>query len=207
MYLTMDHTHPYKIGLNKLDSCGFRIMMTINGFISYPYDGTYLYVVKIPNDARIRFEWYGIVMSNRIIIEKIMPLWDLYTIQYIIPSDTIDYYHAINDIAKGAYRYGHLDVIQYLVSIGADIHAHNNYALLCASQYGHLDVIQYLVSMGVDIHTNNDYILSCASVWGFLDVIKYLVSMGVDIHANDDMALRLASKTGHADVVQYIKTI
>src|SRR5581483_11695734 len=45
---------------------------------------------------------------------------------------------------------GHLSTVQYLVSLGADIHADNNKAIIMASRYGHLSTVQYLVSVGAD---------------------------------------------------------
>src|SRR5581483_3483212 len=42
---------------------------------------------------------------------------------------------------------GHLSIVQYLVSIGADIHARHNYAVRLASKNGHISTVQYLVSI------------------------------------------------------------
>jgi ankyrin repeat protein len=46
---------------------------------------------------------------------------------------------------------GHLDVVKYLVSQGADITADDNYAVRWASFYGHLEVVKYLVSQGAKL--------------------------------------------------------
>ena len=40
---------------------------------------------------------------------------------------------------------GHLAVVKFLVSKGADIHANNDYALIYASQNGHLHVVEFLL--------------------------------------------------------------
>ena len=39
---------------------------------------------------------------------------------------------------------GYIDIIQYLVSLNADIRANNNQAVQYASNKGHLNVVQYL---------------------------------------------------------------
>jgi len=39
-----------------------------------------------------------------------------------------------------------LEVIEYLVSMGADIHANNDYAVRQASEKGHINIVKYLVS-------------------------------------------------------------
>ena len=46
---------------------------------------------------------------------------------------------------------GHLDVVKYLHSNGADITADNNYAIGLASENGHLEVVKYLHENGADI--------------------------------------------------------
>jgi len=44
-------------------------------------------------------------------------------------------------------------MVQYLVSMGANIHALNDYGFHWACQNSHLDVVQYLVSiLGANIH-------------------------------------------------------
>ena len=90
-------------------------------------------------------------------------------------------------------KYGHLEVVKYLVSQGADIHANNERALRRACEEGHLDVVKYLVEQGANIHADNEYALHWASRKGHLEVVKYLVSQGADVHARDELALQCAS--------------
>jgi ankyrin repeat protein len=99
---------------------------------------------------------------------------------------------------------GSLNVIKYIVSIGADIHVQDDYAVRWASAHGHLDVVKYLVSVGSDIHAHCEYAFRLASAQGYLDVVKYLVSLGVDIRAQDSYAIRYASMNGHLEVVKYL---
>jgi hypothetical protein len=57
-----------------------------------------------------------------------------------------------------------------------DIHTGNERALRCASENGHLDVVKFLISQGADVHANNDEALIWASdrldVIQFLEVIN-----------------------------------
>ena len=116
--------------------------------------------------------------------------------------------HVDNDFAiRYASEEGHLDVVKYLVSIGADIHADNNYAVRHASEEGHLEVVKYLVELGSDIHAQNEYAVRRASKNGHLEVIKYLVSVGANIHADNNYAVRHASVNDHVDVVKYLVSV
>lgn len=112
--------------------------------------------------------------------------------------------HKFNEItltyASGG---GHLEILKYLVALGANIHA-NNQILRWASEKGHLEVVKYLVELGVNIHFNNDAALRSASAGGHLDIVKYLEGLGANIHANNDDALRSASQNGRLNVIKYL---
>src|SRR5581483_5856019 len=99
--------------------------------------------------------------------------------------------------------------VQYLLSLGADIHAANDYAVRWASVNGHLLTVRYLVelgnshrlspnstcryadkvSVGANIHAANNYAVRLASENGHLSTVQYLVSIGADIHADNDYAI------------------
>jgi hypothetical protein len=51
---------------------------------------------------------------------------------------------------------GYLEVIKYLVLVGADVHAEGDCALRWASENGHLGVTRYLIGVGADVHGRND---------------------------------------------------
>ena len=113
--------------------------------------------------------------------------------------------HAFSDFPLSwASGNGYLDVVKYLVSIGANVHVDNEYPLMYASVEGRLEVVKYLISVGANIHANNDSAIRHASEEGHLDVVKYLISVGANIHANNDSAIKHASEEGHLDVVKYL---
>ena len=96
---------------------------------------------------------------------------------------------------------GHLEVVKYLVSQGANVRANNDYAIRFASQFGHLEIVKYLVSQGADICINT---VCNVSERGNLELIKYFVSQGLDIKANDNIAIRSASAYGHLEFIKYL---
>ncbi len=140
-------------------------------------------------------------------IECLATIGDLPSVQILLHFQSTQY--IIDKTLLIASYYGKLDVVKYLVSIGANIHknGNDNSALYNATRNGHLEMIQYLVSMGADIHSDNDYTLRCAATKGFLNVVQYLVSIGANIHAYDDYALRYAAGNGHLEVVKYLVSV
>ena len=53
---------------------------------------------------------------------------------------------------------GHLEVVQYLVECGADIHADDECALNWSARYNHPDVFNFLVKKGARMNTGNNFI-------------------------------------------------
>jgi len=74
-------------------------------------------------------------------------------------------------------KIGDLNGVKNLVSIGANIHADNEYALRWSAEDGHLDVVKYLLSIGADINIFDDFILRCIDTNGHKEVINYLLSV------------------------------
>jgi ankyrin repeat protein len=80
-------------------------------------------------------------------------------------------------------------------------------ALRWAASDGHLDVVKYLVSKGANVHVRDDEALLYAAGNGHLQVVKYLVEdHGADVHAHYDLTLHWATENGHLEVVKYLKT-
>ena len=99
---------------------------------------------------------------------------------------------------------GRLDIVKSLVELGIDIHIENESALRYACNNGHLNVVKYLVEQGADIHVENERVLCSTCIIGSLDVVKYLVEQGADIHADDDFPFIHACSNGRLDIVKYL---
>ncbi len=207
-----------KVKYTTLDLCDYR-------------RGCWICILSIPSDVKISRIYNTIYYeSPSFIVEKIMPIWDIYTIQYLIsiganivssdnyilPGAILDGYIDIVDylismktpithnIIYSVAVSGCVDIMRYIVSIGADIHADNDYALREASRAGNLEMVQYLVSVGADIHALNDNALRTACAYSRLDIVQYLVSVGANIHVDNDIALREASYKDGLETVQYL---
>ena len=46
---------------------------------------------------------------------------------------------------------GHIEVVKYLISQGANVRTENDFSTLYASDFGHLEIVKYLVSQGSSI--------------------------------------------------------
>lgn len=54
---------------------------------------------------------------------------------------------------------GRLEVVKYLVEVGANIHAYNDWAFRRAEENNHMEVVKYLAEAGADIHAGNELAL------------------------------------------------
>ena len=107
----------------------------------------------------------------------------------------------------------YFEIVEYLVSQGADIHAQNNKSIINVSEKGNLKLVKYLVSQGANIHVNNNKAIRWASSNGHLEVVKYLLSQKTNINIITH-AVRCASNyskhwgedlTGnHLEVIKYL---
>jgi len=94
--------------------------------------------------------------------------------------------------------------MNYLLSIGMDVHVLSDLPLTNACVSCNTKMIKYLVSTGADMHFKNDLPLMIACKKGDLDVVKYLVEKGVDINVNNADALMYACEKNRLNVVEYL---
>ena len=95
-----------------------------------------------------------------------------------------------------ASRDGYLEMVKYLVSIGADIRSEDNEALREASSNGHLEIVDYLVSIGADIRSRNNETVKRAFENGHLEVVRYLISQGASRFPPSSKRSRSSSPPG-----------
>lgn len=112
--------------------------------------------------------------------------------------------HYDNIALEHACGHGHLDIVKYLVSVGAKVTAHKNGPATHASYGGYLEVLKYLVSQGADVTDNYNYALIFAARFGYLDVVKYLVSLGANVRDQNNKALKNARHEGNVEMEAYL---
>ncbi len=107
-----------------------------------------------------------------------------------------------------ASQQGHLDVVVFLLSAGADPNLRNG---RCA---GHIAFPDLVIEAQGDGQCNRQTALGWASYAGHLDVVRALVEGGAGaaynegtwlyVHEGPDLPLTLAAAGGHLDVVRYL---
>lgn len=99
---------------------------------------------------------------------------------------------------------GHVHVVAFLVSQGANIHAKNDEALRFAAANGHAHVVAFLLDSGADIHAWGDAALSYAAKNGHGNVVALLLTQGSDVNAGEGRALYNAVYGDHSAVAHYL---
>ncbi|XP_028258089.1 ankyrin repeat and death domain-containing protein 1A isoform X3 [Parambassis ranga] len=111
--------------------------------------------------------------------------------------------------------FGHLKLLQTLVSCGAKLNSENKDGLSilhCAAQRGHIEVLKFIMEELEDFcldkaDKSGKTALHLAAEHGQLEVIEYLIGMGCTHGLKDkeeNTAMHLAAKQGHTDVLQKI---
>ena len=113
-------------------------------------------------------------------------------------------------LLHGAAAAGHIDIVKYLLSKGADINARNNAnqnPLLYAAFHGKAAVVSLLLEKGADYKERDQYgrtVLHYPTREGHADVVAILVKKGMDITVEDGLGvspLRFAITGGHAGIM------
>ena len=84
-----------------------------------------------------------------------------------------------------------LEVLSYLVEKGADIHANDEYGLLCVTQTRDLELVKFFIERGANVQIkNNEALMNAVEISNNKSIVRYLIAQGADIHVNDDYVLR-----------------
>lgn len=147
-----------------------------------------LLVKKYKNsfDISIATKKYGNDVQLWKIITSLVPN-TLDTVNNLLNYDTFMYMQAL---------YGHLNVVKFLVTQGADLHAMKDDLLIeCTSK----EMIQYLLDCGATVHESTVHSF-CSK--GDLELVKLFVEHGVDIDMNRLMLKAIMRH--HNDIVEYL---
>lgn len=110
---------------------------------------------------------------------------------------------------------GHLDIIHYLVSQGADFLSHTYLEASClyaACSENRYDIAEYLISVGAEVNVpENSRVESClwiAARFGYVEIAELLISHGAELEWRDNNfnapPLWIAAVHGHDEVIKYL---
>ena len=113
---------------------------------------------------------------------------------------------------------GHKDIVEFLISKGADINAKNKiggtvlHLLTTEGQEDDTNMIEFLLSKGANINAKDNMTggtpLHYASMNGYKNIVKFLLSKGADAFCEaygEATPLMLATSEGHNDVVDLLR--
>ncbi len=115
--------------------------------------------------------------------------------------------------------FGQTEVVEYLATIGADLHATSKNGLgimpIHSALKGHrLEVAQFLLEQGVDVNARQTILgytsLHYAAVNGLESAAQKLVEYGAEVHlksADGKTPLDLARENNHADVIRILEPL
>ena len=64
-----------------------------------------------------------------------------------------------------------------------------NTAIIVAVSNNRLNIVELLISNGADLHTEDDKLLRLAARYRFIKIFKFLIGNAANIHTNDDEIL------------------
>ncbi len=180
--------------------CGLDIHLNENEPLKCAISNGYLEIVGKLLGYNDNFEAYQKICGNSVVYAIDGGYLDV--VKHLIDKSNTqnDLHHAL----KHASLKKNLEIIQYLIEKGANIHMNNDIILRNAAFSGNLEIVKYLVSIGANIHTADNYAIRWAAREGYLEIVEYLLDCGVDICANNNYALKCIIEHGHPLIVKYI---
>ena len=88
----------------------------------------------------------------------------------------------LNDFLRLVCIGDHLDILEFMVSNGANINMRDNRGQSCLMLVcivGHINIVKFLVSKGANIHEKDNDGWNClmkACIYGHFDIVEFLVS-------------------------------
>ena len=113
-----------------------------------------------------------------------------------------------------ASKWGHLDIVEYLLNKGANVDARNedgDTSLLCAAAESNCDIIQFLIGRNADIDAQNidgNSAIILASYYGHEECCMILLSAGCNPTLRDtsgSSALDVAKQKSHTSLVELLE--
>jgi hypothetical protein len=153
-------------------------------------------------------DYYSDNLYNTMFESDIMEACSKYDVQYVK-----NIYNPIKDrqyldlMLYNSCLYNNIEVCEWLLDIGADIHYKQDYCLRIACKYGFLDLIDILLKRGADVRAKNDecFISLCSS--GYIDVANDFYKIGCNPFAQENDALISACRNKKFNIADWLLSL
>jgi len=110
----------------------------------------------------------------------------------------------LDDRLIDSAKYGTTEMVQTLLTAGADVHAGDDWALRLAASNGHTESGRLLLVSGANVHAGDDWALGWAAYNGHTETVQVLLAADADVHAHGDEALRWAARNGRTGTLRVL---
>lgn len=124
------------------------------------------------------------------------------TVQLLLKG--ANYIASYNKMLSLAAQYGRIELVDFFLRNGADIHYMDDEPLIMASVIGHVGTVDYLLDRGSPIGARKGECLPLAAVNGHLEVINLLLNKGLEVDVQNNHALIVAARSGHTKAVELL---
>lgn len=100
-----------------------------------------------------------------------------------------------------ASKYGHLQIVDYLISLGESATFSNSEPLIEALEHRHYDVAKRLIALGANVSAENNRALLYASQYGNIETVRLVIKPEHNDTISYHQALVFASRKGYTEIV------
>lgn len=97
-----------------------------------------------------------------------------------------------------------IEIVRFLVNIGADVRYDNDLALRISSELGFYEIVRFLVIMQSDVNAFNGDALISACQNGHTKVVEFLLKNRANPTCMQNLAIEVACKNGHTEIVKLL---
>lgn len=144
-----------------------------------------------------------VYIANRL-AEKAAETGQLAVLHVLVGDYGVDIHKNGDEMLRAAAANGRLNVVEYLISKGADVSAWDNRPLRAACEGGHLAIAEKLVAAGADVNAGNGAPLCAAAESNSISIVTFLLDNGAKVEEGNYAVLSSAAKDDALDALKLI---
>ena len=128
---------------------------------------------------------------------------DIETVRNLLATNNFTQ-KVLNNALYKAIAINNAEIVQLLITNGANITAYNNFPIRYSSENGRIRIVKLLLANGADPTAEDNYAIRYASKNGHTEIVRLLLEAGADPTSEENYAIRWASNRGHLDTVKLL---